>query len=176
MAITYTPPQQQLPPPPPGGNGSIYGNSNAIAASNAQTQNRARFGGSKKNKNIKRRVTLTPALIIIGGKTKNQIKGGSSSAPVDNSTITVPPVQIPYKDPGNNTSENVTNSIKVGAALNANSEYDNQVGKPSTGGQKGGWPKWGCMSGGKTSGKRSGSKRKSSGKCRKTRKCRRKKR
>ena len=120
--------------------------------------------GDRKKKKI-RRVTLTPALIIIGGKSKKQIKGGTSN------TITVPPVQIPYNDPGNNTSKNITDSIKVDATLKANSEFDNQVGK--TGGQKGGWPKWGCMSGGIKS------KRKSRVKCiktKKSRKCRRRKR
>ena len=160
MAITYNPPQQQLAPPPPGGDGSIYGNSNAIAANNAQIQNRAKFGGSKKNKKIKRRITFTPALIIIGGKHKKQLKGGASA-------ITVPPIQVPYKEVGmgnNTTSANVTNSIKVGATLKANSEYDNKVG------QKGGWPNWRCMSGGKKS------KKKSSGKYKKTKKCRRRKR
>jgi hypothetical protein len=169
MTEQYKPPQQQLSPPPLGSDGTIYGNSNAIAASNAQTQNSAKFGGSKKKI---RRVTLTPALIIIGGKSKKQIKGGSSlsSAPVDNSTITVPPVQIPYKDHGagnNTTSANVTNSIKVGATLNANSEYDNQVGQPS---QKGGIRSY------KSNRK---SKRKSTVKCiktKKSRKCRRRKR
>jgi hypothetical protein len=168
MAITYNPPQQQLAPPPPGGDGSIYGNSNAISAYNAQTQNRAKFGGSKKNKKI-RRVTLTPALIIIGGRSKKQFKGGVANS------IVVPAIQVPFKDTGagNNTvAANVTNSVKVGAALNANSEFDNQVGK--SGGQKGGWPEWRCMSGGIKSKRKS--KRKSSGKCRKTKKCRRKKR
>ena len=50
MAITYNPPQQQLAPPPPGGDGTIYGNSMAMAANNAQIQNRTKFGGSKKIK------------------------------------------------------------------------------------------------------------------------------
>jgi hypothetical protein len=175
MTLQYNPPLQQLAPPPLGSDGSIYGNSNAIAANNAQAQNSAKFGGAKKK--FKRGVTFTPALIIIGGKSKKHLKGGSSlnPDPAPNS-IVVPPIQVPFKDAGsgNNTvAANVTNSIKVGATLNANSEYDNQVGK--TGGQKGGWPKWGCMSGGKSSGK---SKRKSRVKCRKTKKsrkcCRRK--
>lgn len=172
MAITYNPPQQQLAPPPPGGDGTIYGNSMAMAANNAQIQNRTKFGGSKKNKKI-RRVTLTPALIIIGGKSKRKFKGGATTlnpAPTSTSPsapIVVPPIQIPFKDTGsgNNTvAANVTNSIKVGSTLKANSEYDNKVG------QKGGWPNWGCMSGGKKS------KRKSSGKYKKTKKCRRRKR
>jgi hypothetical protein len=177
MTLQYNPPQQQLAPPPLGSDGSIYGNSNAIAASNAQAQNRAKFGGSKKK--IKRGVTFTPALIIIGGKSKKQVKGGAASNPA--STITVPPIQVPFKDAGagNNTvAANVTNSIKVGATLNANSEYDDQVG--TNGSQKGGWPEWGCMSGGKHSRKRSGkTKKKSRVNCRKTkksRKCRRRKR
>ena len=165
MAITYNPPQQQLAPPPPGGDGTIYGNSNAISSYNAQIQNRTKFGGSKKNKKIRRRVTLTPALIIIGGKSKRKFKGGTTN--LNPAPIVVPSIQIPFKETGtgNNTvAANVINSIKLGATLKANSEYDNKVG------QKGGWPNWGCMSGGRRS-KRSGIKRK----CRKTKKCRRRK-
>jgi hypothetical protein len=161
MATTYNPPQQKILPPPLGGDGTIYGNSNAISLNNAIAVNKVKFGGSKKHKKI-RRVTLTPALIIIGGKYKKQLKGGSTSAPA---TITVPPIQLPFKDHGNMINDNIINSIKLDATLKANSEYDHLVGK--TGGRKikGGWPKWGCMSGGKKS------KRKYRNKCRKTKKC-----
>jgi hypothetical protein len=148
----YTPPQQQVAAPPPGSDGSIYGNSNAIAANNAQAQNN---------------------LANIGkGGSRKRFKGGS--------TITVPPVQIPYKDPGNMTNANVNKSIMLGATLNANSQFDACVGSTNpacgqAGGRKikGGWPNWGCMSGGK---RKSSKKSKSRRKCRKTRKCRRRKR
>ena len=175
MATTYNPPQQKILPPPLGGDGTIYGNSNAISLNNAIAVNKAKFGGSKKHKKI-RRVTLTPALIIIGGKYKKQFKGGSAPAAAATpapATITVPSVQIPFKDHGNMINDNIINSIKLGATLKANSVYDYLVGQkaPQTGGRKlkGGWPKWGCMSGGKKS------KRKYRNKCRKTKKCCRKK-
>jgi hypothetical protein len=159
--MVYTPPPQQLQAPPPGSNGSIYENSKANAAINAETQN---------------------SLANIGkGGSRRRFKGGA--------TITVPPIQIPYKEAGagsNTTSANVTNSIKVGSTLNANSQFDACVGSSNpacgqTGGKnknfKGGIPNWGCMSGGKHSRKTS---RKSKGKCRrntkKSRKCRRRKR
>jgi hypothetical protein len=182
---SFIQPLQEIKPPPLNGDGTIYGNSNAIAASNAEAQNRAKFGGSKKNKKIKR-VTLTPALIIIGGKSKRQFKGGSSlldNAPASATatapaTILVPPIHIPFKDTGiGNTSVagNIINSIKVGATLKANSEYDSLVGQKA--GQKAGWPKWGCMSGGIRSNKRSkNSKRKYRIISKKTKKCRRRKR
>jgi len=161
QAPIYTPPQQQLAAPPPGSDGSIYGNSNAIAANNAQAQNN---------------------LAKIGkGGSRRRFKGGA--------TIVVPPVQVPYKEAGagsNTTSANVSNSTTVGATLNANSQFDACVGSSNPAcGQvagskkiKGGWPHWGCMSGGKRkSGKRKSSKKsKSRRKCRKTRKCRRRKR
>ena len=144
--MVYTPPQQQLAPPPLGSDGSIYGNSSAIAANNAQAQNKlANIGGSRR-----------------------RFKGGA---------IVVPPVQTDYKDPGNMTKANVSNSTIVGASLNANSQFDACVGSSNpacgqAGGKiKGGWPNWRCMSGGRRS-KRSTRKRK----CRKTRKCRRRKR
>jgi hypothetical protein len=155
--MVYNPPQQQLAAPPPGSNGSIYGNSNAIAANSALEQNK---------------------LANIGkGGSRRRLKGGS--------TIVVPPIQIPYKDPGNMTNANVSNSTMLGATLNANSQFDACVGSTNpacgqTGGRKikGGWPNWGCMSGGiKRSGKRKSSKKsKSMRKCRKTRKCCRRKR
>jgi hypothetical protein len=161
----YIPPQQQLAAPPPGSDGSIYGNSNAIAANNAQAQNN---------------------LANIGkGGSRRRFKGGANN--LTPAPIVVPPVQIPYKEAGagsNTTSANVSNSTTVGATLNANSQFDACVGSSNpacgqAGGRKfkGGWPDWGCMSGGKRSGKRKSSKKsKSRRKCRKTRKCRRRKR
>jgi hypothetical protein len=151
----YIPPPQQLAAPPPGSNGSIYGNSNAIAANNALAQNN---------------------LANIGkGGSRRRFKGGA--------TIVVPPVQIPYKDPGNMTNANVSNSTMLGATLNANSQFDACVGSTNpacgqvAGGRqiKGGWPNWGCMSGGIRK-RKSSKKSKSRRKCRKTRKCRRRKR
>lgn len=163
----YTPPQQQLAAPPPGSDGSIYGNSNAIAANNAQAQN---------------------SLANIGkGGSRRRFKGGATNLNPAPAPIVVPPVQVPYKEAGagsNTTSANVSNSTSVGATLNANSQFDACVGSSNpacgqAGGRKikGGWPNWGCMSGGKRSGKRKSSRKsKSRRKCRKTRKCRRRKR
>ena len=39
--------QQTVAPPPVGSNGSIYSNGKAISANNAQTQNKAKFGGKR---------------------------------------------------------------------------------------------------------------------------------
>lgn len=39
--------QQTVAPPPLGSNGSIYSNGAAISANNAQTQNKAKFGGKR---------------------------------------------------------------------------------------------------------------------------------
>jgi len=168
-APIYTPPQQQLAAPPPGSDGSIYGNSNAIAANNANNQN---------------------SLAQIGkGGSRRRFKGGATNLNPAPAPIVVPPVQVSYKEAGagsNTTSANVSNSTTVGATLNANSQFDACVGSSNpacgqvAGGRKikGGWPHWGCMSGGKRSGKRKSSKKKSKSrrKCRKTRKCRRRKR
>lgn len=177
----YTPPQQQLAAPPLGSDGSIYGNSNAIAANNANNQNSlANIGKGGSRKRFKGGATnLNPATIPT-----------PAPAPIPTPTpapIVVPPVQVSYKEAGagsNTTSANVSNSTSVGASLNANSQFDACVGSSNpacgqAGGRKfkGGWPNWGCMSGGKRSrNKRSGKKSKSRRKCRKTRKCRRRKR
>ena len=164
----YTPPPQQLAAPPSGSDGSIYGNSNAIAANNADAQN---------------------SLSKIGkGGSRRRFKGGATNLNPAPAPIVVPPVQVPYKEAGtgsNTTSANVSNSTSVGATLSANSQFDACVGSSNpacgqvAGGRKikGGWPNWGCMSGGKRSGKRKSCKKsKSRRKCRKTRKCRRRKR
>lgn len=166
--MVYTPPQQQLAAPPAGSNGSIYGNSNAIAANNALAQNNlANIGKGGSRRRFK------------GGATNLNPAPAPAPAPAP---IVVPPVQIPYKDPGNMTNANVTNSTMLGATLNANSQFDACVGSTNpacgqvAGGKiKGGWPNWGCMSGGKRK-RKSIKKSKSRRKCRKTRKCRRRKR
>ena len=46
-ASSYGIQQQTVAPPPLGGNGSIYSNGAAISANNAQTQNKAKFGGKR---------------------------------------------------------------------------------------------------------------------------------
>ena len=168
MSISYTPPPQLIAAPPPGSNGSIYGNCNAIAASNAEAQNNlANIGRGGSRRRFKGGATgLTPAPV-------------APAAP-----IVVPPVQILYKDPGNMTYDNVINLTKVGATLNANSQFDACVGSSNpacgqAGGKnkkfKGGFPNWGCMSGGKRN-----SRRRRKSKCirkpKKSRKCRRTKR
>ena len=121
----------QVSAPQQGSNGSIYQNNTAITNQNTQRQMAARFGGSRKI-----------------------LKGG----------LVVPPVQISYKETGvgnTNTSSNVTSSAKTQADLTASAEFDNQVGPvqpvQKAGRKKsrsrkltGGWPAWGCMSGGKS--------------------------
>lgn len=117
---------------PPGSNGSLQQNNTAITNQNTQRQMAARFGGSK--------------------------RGGAAG-------IVVPPVKISYNETGvgnTNTSSNITNSTKTQADLYAAKEYDNQVGPvqpvQKAGRKKsrsrkltGGWPAWGCMSGGRRS-------------------------
>jgi hypothetical protein len=162
MSISYTLPPQQIAAPPPGSNGSIYENSVAIAANNAQAQNNL-------------------ANVARGGS-RRRFKGGATG--LTPAPIVVPPVQILYKDPGNMTYDNVINLTKVGATLNANSQFDACVGSSNpacgqAGGKnkkfKGGFPNWGCMSGGKRN-----SRRRRKSKCirnpKKSRKCRRTKR
>ena len=133
-----------VPAPPAGSNGSLQQNNTAMTNQNTQRQMAARFGGSRR-----------------------KFKGGA---------VVVPPVQISYKETGvgnTNTSANITNSTKVQADLYAAKEFDSQVAK--TGGSKrhkrlvGGWPAWGCMSGGRKSRRsRSRKLRKSRRKLRKT--------
>ena len=130
-ASAYGMQPQTVAPPPPGSNGSIYSSGAAISKNNADMQNKAKFGGSRRS-----------------------FKGGAAS-------IVVPPVQVPYKEVGagnNTTSANITNSTKAQADIYANKQYDACVGStnPSCGmsggkgrSHKGGWPNWRCMSGGK---------------------------
>jgi len=125
-ASAYGVKSMTVPAPPAGSNGSLQQNNTAMTNQNTQRQMAARFGGSRR-----------------------KFKGGA---------VVVPPVQISYKETGvgnTNTSSNITNSTKVQADLYAAKEFDSQVAK--TGGNKrhkrlvGGWPAWGCMSGGRKS-------------------------
>lgn len=144
-AEAYGVSSMQVPAPPLGSNGSLQQNNTAITNQNTQRQMAARFGGSRKI-----------------------LKGGA---------VVVPPVQISYKEGGvgnTNTSSNITNSTKTQSELFAAKEYDNQVGpvqpvqkagrkKSRSRSRKltGGWPAWGCMSGGKSRRRRKTHRRKS---------------
>jgi hypothetical protein len=132
-ASAYGIQSMQVPAPPPGSNGSIYQNGAAVTNQNTEKQMAARFGGSRKI-----------------------LKGG----------LVVPPVKISYTETGGtgntNTGSNVTASAKTQADLHAQATLDSQVGPvqpvQSAGRKKrrskklvGGWPAWGCMSGGRRS-------------------------
>jgi hypothetical protein len=121
----------QVAPAPPGSNGSIHQNNTALTNRANDTQIKAKFGGAK----------------------SKSAKGGA---------VTVPPIQINYKETGvNNTSTqaNVTASTRTQSDLYAAKQYDGLVGqKAGRKLTKGGWPAWGCMSGGKR--KRKSCKRK----------------
>ena len=102
----------QVAAPLPGSNGSIQQNNSAMTNQSNQTQIKARFGGAKGGKGAK------------CGKAKSGgAKGGA---------VTVPPIQISYKDTGvNNTSTqaNVIASTRTQADLSAAKVYDAQVGQ-----------------------------------------------
>jgi hypothetical protein len=119
----------QVAPAPPGSNGSIHQNNTALTNRANDTQVKAKFGGAK-SKSAK----------------SSGAKGGA---------VTVPPIQINYKETGvNNTSTqaNVTASTRTQSDLYAAKQYDGLVGqKAGRKLTKGGWPAWGCMSGGKRS-------------------------
>jgi hypothetical protein len=111
--------------PPTGSNGSIQQNNTALTNQNTQRQMAARFGGSRK-----------------------VLKGG----------LVVPPVKVSYTETGvgnTSTANNVTASARTQADLGAATQYDSLVGPVQKAGRKksrrlvGGWPEWGCMSGGK---------------------------
>ena len=135
----YNPPQLTVKPLPPGATdmrtAAIVVNNNTAYKQN--DLNNLGVGGSRRK--------------------RRRIKGGAAS------TVTVPVVPVPYKETGagdNTTAANVKLSTQVGATEFENSTYDNQVGTTGstpvikTGGKKkrvtfkGGWPMWGCMSGG----------------------------
>jgi hypothetical protein len=143
-ASAYGMQPQTVAPPPPGSNGSIYSNGAAISKNNAELQNTTnKIGGSKRS-----------------------FRGGAAEV------ITVSPMTVPYREAGtgdNTTAANLTNSTKAQSEIYANKQYDLCVGsKDATCGQsggrkkrvmrksltnqqslRGGWPAWGCMSGGK---------------------------
>ena len=108
--------------------GNLYTANTAIQKQNTETQLAARFGGSRK-----------------------KLKGGAI----------VPPVKISYVDRGvgnTNTGNNVTASAETTLNLNAQAKLDSEVGAvqpiQKAGRRKsrrlvGGWPEWGCMSGGR---------------------------
>jgi hypothetical protein len=141
----------QVAAPQPGSNGSIQQNNTALTNQNTQRQMAARFGGSRK-----------------------VLKGG----------FVVPPVKVSYTETGvgnTSTANNVTGLAKTQADLDAQAKLDSDVG-PVQPVQKagrsskshsltGGWPAWGCMSGGKS---RRKCRCKSCRKSRKSRKSRRK--
>ena len=115
--------------PPSGSNGSLQQNNTAITQQNTQRQMAARFGGSRKI-----------------------LKGG----------LVVPPVKVSYTETGvgnTSTSNNIIASAKTTAGLHAQADLDKNVGPVQKAGRKksrskgrqlvGGWPAWGCMSGGR---------------------------
>jgi hypothetical protein len=108
---------------PSGSNGSIQENNTAMTQQTTQRQLAARFGGSRK-----------------------VLKGG----------LVVPPVRMNYPESGTgntSTGNNITASAKTTADLSASAEFDKQVGPVQKAGRRkklvGGWPEWGCMSGGR---------------------------
>ena len=139
-ASAYGMPQQTVRPPPEGANGSIFSNAAVSSANSAALQNKTnKLGGSKRS-----------------------FRGGAAVIPV-------PAMTVPYRETGagaNTTSANLTNSTKAQSEIYANKQYDGCVGsKDATCGQaggrkkrgmtksltslRGGWPAWGCMSGGR---------------------------
>jgi hypothetical protein len=74
--------QQTVAPPPFGSNGSIYSNGKAISANNAQTQNKAKFGG-KRGGAATIPVAVVPILFKDGGAGSN-----TTAANVTNSNKT----------------------------------------------------------------------------------------
>jgi hypothetical protein len=106
--------------------GNIHKAGTDASAANNQRQLAARFGGSRKKQ-----------------------RGG----------LVVPPVKVSYVDTGvgnTNTSNNVTASARTQSDLTAQAKLDSNVGdvqpiqKAGRSRQLvGGWPEWGCMSGGR---------------------------
>jgi hypothetical protein len=145
--MSYTPPQNTVAPLPPGASdmrSASIANTNSVATKQNELN---QLAGSRK-------------------RNKRRFRGGATTG-----TITVPVVPNPVPETGsgaNTTSANITNSTKVGAAENANSKYDACVGQGASCGMaggrkrstlKGGWPSWGCMSGGVSRRKKSSRKR-----------------
>jgi hypothetical protein len=124
--------------------GNLYTTNTNMTNANNERQLASRFGGSRK-----------------------KLKGG----------FVAPVVQISYKETGvgnTNTSNNVTSAATTTANLSAQADLDKQVSPVQKAGKKkshnkshklvGGWPEWGCMSGGRKSRRR---RRKKSRKLRK---------
>jgi hypothetical protein len=167
----YKPPESQVAAPPQGSNGSIYSSVGAISKLNAETQNNLnKIGGRRRIRRSRRHIKggAPPGPVIAHAEITNAPAPvpATTQAPVStNNTITVPVVKPLYPETGTGsqtTASNVANSTKVGAELNANKQYDSCVGQGATCGQvtvtsgqkggrktRGGWPHWGCMSGGK---------------------------
>ena len=127
----------QVAAPLLGSNGSIHENNSAMIKQSSQNQVNSRFGGSK---------------------------GGA---------VTIPPVQVNYKESGvgnTSTDGNVTALTRTQTDIYAAKQFDSAVGQKAgkrrckskkskrltkgrqlTKGRRltGGWPAWGCMSGGK---------------------------
>ena len=171
----YQPPESQVAPPPSGSTGSMYSSVRAMSKTNAVTQNNLnKIGGSRsrsKSRSRSRKGGATSGPVITHAENINvpATQGHVST----NNTITVPVVKPLYPETGTGnqtTASNVANSTKVGAELNANKQYDSCVGQGATcgqvtvttsqkGGQRGGWPRWRCMSGGKYRRRRSNKRR-----------------
>ena len=114
--------------------GNLYTTNTNMTNANNERQLASRFGGSRK-----------------------KLKGG----------FVAPVVQISYKETGvgnTNTSNNVTSAATTTANLSAQADLDKQVSPVQKAGKKkshklvGGWPAWGCMSGGRKSRRRKGRK------------------
>jgi hypothetical protein len=117
----------QVAAPLLGSNGSIHENNSAMIKQSSQNQVNSRFGGSK---------------------------GGA---------VTIPPVQVNYKESGvgnTSTNGNVTALTRTQTDIYAAKQFDSAVGqkagrrrckskKSKSKRLTGGWPAWGCMSGGK---------------------------
>ena len=185
----YKPPESEVLAPPSGSNGSIYSSVRAMSEANAETQNNLnKIGGRRRIRRSRSRSrSRKGGAPSIGSENTNA--PATTQAPVStNNTITVPVVKPLYPETGTGsqtTASNVANSTKVGAELHANKQYDSCVGQGAScgqvtvttsqkGGQRGGWPDWGCMSGGKyrrtRSNKRRTNKRRKTNKRRRTNK------
>ena len=137
--------QPAYQPPPAGSNGSPYQNGQAISAQNTDKLMRLNSTGGYKSRRRKRRYR----------KRRKTKRGGGSIV------VAVPPVSYPESGSSNQTIAGVTtDATKVGTTTTENSTYDQCIGQPAscttdaqTGGKRrrkrGGYTKWGCMSGGK---------------------------
>lgn len=139
--------QPAYQPPPAGSNGSPYQNGQAISAQNTDKLMRLNSTGGYKSRKRNRRF-----------RKRTKIKGGTGSI-----VVAVPPVSYPESGSSNQTIAGVTTeATKVGTTSTENQVYDQCVGQPAScttqaqtqsGGKRrrkrGGYTKWGCMSGGR---------------------------